>query len=124
MAERVLEKRVENLEHRVATVEQILPTLATKADLAELRTATKADLAELRIETKADLAELKTSLKAEIKAESEQTRRHFDVVAEGMRADVRLIAEGLAALQGSTDARHADIMSVLMQHDRRLTRLE
>ena len=135
MAERVLEKRVENLEHRVATVEQILPTLATKADLAELRTATKADLAELRtatkadlaelrIETKADLAELKTSLKAEIKAESEQTRRHFDVVAEGMRADVRLIAEGLAALQVSADARHADIMSVLMQHDRRLTRLE
>ena len=67
MAKRVLETRVENLEHRVATVEQILPTLATKADLTEL----------------------KTSLKAEVRAESEQTRRHFDVVAEGMRAEDR-----------------------------------
>ena len=163
MAERVLEKRVENLEHRVATVEQILPTLATKADLAELRNATKADLAELRIATKADLVELRTAMKAdlaelrtetkadlaelrtetkadlqaaiaplatkaevraEIKAEGEQTRRHFDVVAEGIRSDVRLIAEGLAALQVSTDARHADVMGVLIQHDRRLTRLE
>ena len=102
MAQRALEQRVENLEHRVVTVEQILPTLATKADLAEL----------------------KTSLKAEVRAESEQTRRHFDVVAEGMRADVRLIAEGLDALRVSTDARHADIMGVRMQHDRRLTRLE
>ena len=91
MAERVLEKRVENLEHRVATVEQLLPTLATKAD---------------------------------VKEEGEQTRRHIGIVFESLRADVRLIAEGLAALQGSTDARHADIMSVLMQHDRRLTRLE
>ena len=91
MAERVLEKRVENLEHRVATVEQILPTLATKAD---------------------------------IRADGEQTRRHIGIVFESLRADLRLIAEGLAALQVSTDARHADIMGVLTQHDRRLTRLE
>ena len=37
MAQRAQEQRVENLEYRVATVEQILPTLATKADLTELR---------------------------------------------------------------------------------------
>ena len=101
-----------------------------KADLAELRTAMKADLAELRTETKADLQAAiaplatKAEVRAEIKAEGEQTRRHFDVVAEGIRSDVRLIAEGLAALQVSTDARHADVMGVLIQHDRRLTRLE
>ena len=35
MAERVLEKRVENLEHQSETVDQILPTLATKADIKE-----------------------------------------------------------------------------------------
>ena len=119
MAQRALEQRVENLEHRVGTVEQILPSLATKADLAELRNATKADL-------QAAIAPLatKAEVRAEIKAEGEQTRRYFDVVAEGLRADVRLIAEGQTATQKSSDAKHADIMRVLEQHDRRLMRVE
>ena len=43
---------------------------------------------------------------------------------EGLRADVRRIAEGLAAFQASIDAKHANAMAVLTQHDRRLTRLE
>ena len=108
MAQRVMEQRVENLEHRVATVEQILPTLATKADLD----AAIAPLAT-RVEVKAD-----------IKAASEQTRRHFDVVAEGLRAEIRLIAEGQTATHKSIDATRTDIMRVLEQHDRRLLRLE
>jgi hypothetical protein len=60
---------LENIDRRLTTVEQILPTLATKDDLK--RFATKEDM----------------------KAEGEQTRRHFDVVAESLRADIRLIAE-------------------------------
>ena len=59
MAQRALEHHVQDLEQRVATVEQILPTLATKADLADLKAATK----------------------AEVQLASEETRRHFDIVA-------------------------------------------
>ena len=119
MAERVLEKRVENLEHRVATVEQILPTLATKVDLVELRTGTKADL-------QAAIAPLATraEIKAEIKAEGDQTRRYFDVVAEGLRGEIRLIAEGHTATQASINAMRTDVMRLLEQHDKRLMRLE
>ena len=132
MAERVLEKRVENLEHRVATVEQILPTLATKVDLVELRTGTKADLQAAiaplatRAELQAAIAPLATraEVKAEIKAEGDQTRRYFDVVAEGLRAEIRLIADGHTATQASVTAMRTDIMRVLDQHDRRLMRLE
>ena len=40
--------------------------LATKADIAELRSATKADIAELRSATKADMAELRTELKIDM----------------------------------------------------------
>jgi hypothetical protein len=54
-----LARRVTVLETRFDTV---LPTLATKTDLAELRIATKSDLAELRIATRADLADLRTEL--------------------------------------------------------------
>lgn len=108
MAQRGLEQRVENLEHRVETVEQILPTLATKADLA---------IAIEPLATKADV-------KAEVKAEAEITRRHFDVVAEGLRADIRVFADKIDAVEARVDARHADAMRVLTQHDRRLTRLE
>ena len=115
MAPRGLEQRVENLERRVESVEQILPTLATKADLAELKAATRADL-------HAAIAPLAT--KAEVKAEAETTRRHFDVVAEGLRAEIRVFADKIDAVETRVDARHADVMNVLTRHDRRLTRLE
>ena len=95
MAQRALEQRVENLEHRVATVEQIVPTLATKADI-----------------------------NAYVKEDGEQTRRHISLVAAGLCADLRLIAEGQTSLHASLDAMHADIMRLLGQHDKRLMRLE
>ena len=115
MAQRALEHHVQDLERRVATVEQILPTLATKADLGDLRAATKADLA-------AAIAPLAT--KAAVQLEGEQTRRHFDVVAEGLRDDIRMIAEGVVSLHARVDANHAQTAGVLANHDRRLTRLE
>ena len=119
MAQRALDQRVENLEHRVATVEQMLPTLAPKADLAESRNATKADLdaAIAPLATKADV-------KAEVKADGEQTRRYFDVVAEGLRAEIRLLADGHTATQASINAMRTDITRILDRHDRRLMRLE
>jgi Protein of unknown function (DUF1640) len=55
--------------------------LATKADLAELRTELKADMVELRAELKADMAELRAELKAdmaELKADM-----------GGLRAEIR-----------------------------------
>ena len=130
MAQRALDQRVENLEHRVATVEQMLPTLAPKADLAESRNATKADLTELRNATKADLdaaiapLATKADVKAEVKADGEQTRRYFDVVAEGLRAEIRLLADGHTATQASINAMRTDITRILDRHDRRLMRLE
>ena len=111
MAQRGVEHRVENLERRMTTVEQILPTLATKADLL----ATKTDL---------EAAIALVATKAEVKAEGEETRRHFNVVAESLSADIRMVAEGLVALVARVDAQHAEIKGVLVNHDRRLLRLE
>jgi len=117
MAQGASDQRVKNLERRVATVEQILPTLATKADLQ----AAIAPLAT-RAEVQAAIAPLAT--KAEVKAEGEQTRRHFDIVAEGLHADIRMLAEGIVSLHARVDAHHAETTGVLAEHDRRLTRLE
>ena len=69
-----LDHRVEKLDHRVGRIEQILPTLATKADLASF--ATKAEL------------------RAEIRAES----RGVKVLIEDARSDTRLLAEHLSTL--------------------------
>ena len=102
MAQWALEHHVQDLERSIATVEQILPTLATKADLADLKTATKADI---------QLAE-------------EGTRRHFDVVAESLRDDIRMIADGVVSLHARVDAHRAETAGVLANHERRLTRLE
>ena len=123
---------MENLEGQATAVAQILPTLATKADLnelkIELKAEWKADIAEAiaplatKAELQAAIAPLAT--KAEVKAEGETTRRYFDVVAEGLRTDIRPIAEKLDATEAKVDARHADVMRILPQHDRRLTRPE
>ncbi len=52
----------------VATMNQAFGgQMATKADIAELRTATKADIAALKASTKTDVAGLKTDI-AELKA--------------------------------------------------------
>jgi hypothetical protein len=119
MVQRAVEHHVQDLERRVSTVEQILPTLATKTDLADLRAAMKADLAAAiaPLATKADIA-------ADLQRAADETRRHIDVVAEGLRADIWMIAEGVVSLHARVDAHHAQTTGVLAEHDRRLTRLE
>ena len=142
MAQETLERRVKNLERRVTAVEQILPILATKADLAAAIAPlpTKADVrAEIEVavaplatkeELQAAIAPLATKagvtaeIHAAVRAEGVETRRHFDVVAEGLHADIRMVAEGVIALQARGEAHYAEIKGVLVQHDRRLTRLE
>ena len=64
---------LENLDRRLATVEQILPTLATKDDLKVLAT------------------------KEELREEGERSRRHMDVLAESLRDDIHLIAAHVAS---------------------------
>ena len=69
--------------------------VATKADIAELKTATKADIAELKAATKANIAELKAATKAdiaELKADVEALRAELktDLLALEQRLTVRL----------------------------------
>ncbi|MEQ1573737.1 MAG: hypothetical protein ABL993_05770 [Vicinamibacterales bacterium] len=70
--------QIKNLDHRVSTIEQILPTLATKDDLQNA------------VAPLATREEMRTA----IRAEGEETRRHFDVVAEALRVEIHVIAEG------------------------------
>ena len=86
----VIAKHLENLDRRLANVEQILPTLATKEELRVL--ATKEELA-------AAIAPLATKqeLRAEIREEGERSRRYMDVVAEALRSDIQLLAEHVAS---------------------------
>lgn len=112
---------LENLDRRLARVEQILPTLATKADLVEAVAplATKAELlsAIAPLATKAELhagiaeaiAPLATrqelddklaaqaaDLRREIRDEGERSRRHMEILIEGQRGDIQLLAEHLS----------------------------
>jgi hypothetical protein len=69
-----MQQLLRNVDRRLARVEQILPTLATKAEL-----------------------------RSEIAAEGDRTRRHFDVVAESLRDDIRLLADGLVGVTQRLD---------------------
>ena len=77
----------------VATVQEAAEgaDLATRSDLAELRSEIKFDLAELRAELKAELAELRVELRAEIaavRAEMRALELRFEAKLEALKADI------------------------------------
>lgn len=116
-----LEQVIRNVDMRLTRVEQILPTLATKAELHDAIAAAIAPLA-----TKAELAEAIAPLatKAEMREEGARTHRHFDVVAERLEGHMRLLAEGQVALQEKVVDLRTEIKTDIAQLDRRVMRLE
>jgi type I site-specific restriction endonuclease len=144
-----LEEVVRNVDMRLTRVEQILPTLATKAELQEaiaplatkeeLRVAiaeaiaplaTKVELREAIAEaiaplaTRAELQGVRSELREEMRHEGERTRRHFDVVSERLEGHIRLIAEGQVLLQERFEDLRTDLKADIAQLDRRVMRLE
>jgi DNA repair exonuclease SbcCD ATPase subunit len=130
---------VRNIDDRVARIEQILPTLATKEDLLATKSDLLATTEDLRAELQRSIQPLATraemheairnaveplATKIEMREEAERTRRHFDVVAESLRGDIHLIAEGQADLQRRFEDLRGEVKGDIAQLDRRLMRLE
>ena len=139
MAARDLAESVQNLDQRLARVEQILPTLATKEDLKPLATkeelreavaklATKEELAEAvaKLATKEELAEAvaKLATKEEVREEGERSRTHMDVLFERLEAKIQVFAEGHAALEERDARQHAETLQPLTALDKRVMTLE
>ena len=80
-----LEAMVQNLNHRVTSIEQILPTLATRDDLAATRN-----------ELKNDLEALERRLREELAERFDEAKRYALVLHEDLKSDIGLIAEHLA----------------------------
>ena len=116
-----LDDVVRNIDRRLTRVEQILPTLTTKTELANAvaQLATKAELAAAiaPLATKVELTEA-------VREEGERTRRYFDVVAERLEGHIQLLAEGQVALRERMDEQFAGVRGDIGQLDRRVTRLE
>ena len=91
MDDAMLAKHLDNLDRRLAKVEQILPTLATREalQLAIAKLATKEDLR---------LAFAVLATKEEVREEGKRSRRHMDVLSETLRADIHLLAEHLSVV--------------------------
>ena len=116
-----MEAVIENIDTRLARVEQILPTLATREELhaaiaplatrEEMHAAIQAAVAplatreELHAAIQAAVAPLATraEMLAAIKEEGERSRRHTDVLIEDLRDDNRLILNHLIALSARVD---------------------
>ena len=90
-----MEAVLRNLDVRVGRIEQILPTLATKADLE--RFATKTDLE--RFATKADLERFATKTTLELSAirgDLEASERRLRVLFEHLSGSVETLAVHLS----------------------------
>ena len=78
----MIDEHLENIDRRLTTLEQILPTLATKDELKTLATKAELQAAIAPLATKDDVSEL---------------RRHMDVLTESLRGDIHLIAAHVAS---------------------------
>ena len=109
MDDAMIARHLENLDRRLARVEQILPTLATRDELhaaiaaavAPLATKEELHLAIAPLATKEELrlAIAPLATKKELREEGERLRRHMDIVGEALRSDIQLLAEHLASVR-------------------------
>ena len=127
MNESRIEAALQKLDERFDRLEQRLPTLATRDDLARFPSqddpkgfATKEDLQA--VPTRDDPKGLATT--DDVKAEGEVTRRHFDAVAEEFLSQIRLVSEGTDMLSERVDRELGDVRAVVHGLDRRVMRLE
>ena len=84
----MIDEHLENLDRRLTRVEQILPTLATKADLQS---------AIAPLATKEELRATEGGLRLAITDAVAELRRHTHVLTESLRGDIHLIAAHVAS---------------------------
>ena len=99
MDQDMIATHLKKLDRRLAKVEQIMPTLATKAELqmavAPLATKEEVQAAIAPLATKEELQAAITPLAT--KDDLVELRRHMDVLTESLRGDIHLIAAHVAS---------------------------
>lgn len=109
MFEQADRELLQNLDRRVTQVEQILPSLSTRA---ETREATRDAVAPLptREEMHAAIATAVAPLatREEMREEGERTRRYMEVLTERLSDDIHPVAEGVMALDKRDARQHAE----------------
>ncbi|ACT57697.1 hypothetical protein FGD64_02960 [Candidatus Liberibacter asiaticus] len=85
----------DSVEIRFTKLETALPYLATKADLADVRTELKQDIANVRTELKADIADVRTELactKSELKdAINSQTKWFMGIIVSVLVSTIGIL---------------------------------
>lgn len=103
------------LDSRVAAIEAILPTLATKADLANLRGELRIANEQLRAEVTAEIRSvtdgLRTELRGEMRSENDKLRAEMRSENEKLRAEMRSENDKLRAdMREGYDRLHSEIV--------------
>jgi hypothetical protein len=99
----MIDRHLENIDRRLTTMEQILPTLATKDDLKTLATKEELRLAIAPLATKEELPLAIAPLAT--KDEIRELRRYMDVLSESQRGDIQLLAEHLTVVMSKLNDR-------------------
>ncbi|MEI8395462.1 MAG: hypothetical protein WCF85_12045 [Rhodospirillaceae bacterium] len=111
-------------------IHAILPTLATKADLAEQGAQLRVEMAAMAAQLRAEMAAMAAQLRAEMAAMAVQLRVEMAAMAaqshvdtEEMRADLAAVQSGLEELRRVTSTNHYKAIGRIEQVDVRLDRV-
>ena len=91
----MIEHHLENLDRRLARVEQILPTLATKDELKTLATKAELQAAVAPLATKGELQAAVALLAT--KDDLGELRHHMNVLYESLRGDIHMLGAHAAS---------------------------
>ena len=88
--------------------------VATKEDLAELRTELKADIAELRAEVKVDITELRTEVKADITELRTEVKADIAELRTEVKADIASLRTELEKVRADLTWRMVLVVGALL----------
>ena len=98
----MIDAHLENIDGRLTRLEQILPALASKAELhaaiASLATREELRAAIAPLATKEELHATEAALRGEIRDAAEQSRRHMTMLIEHQDTKLQVIAEHVLSL--------------------------
>jgi uncharacterized protein YicC (UPF0701 family) len=109
MDQDMIATHLENLDRRLARVEQILPTLASKEELKTLATKEELRAAVAVLATKEELraAIAPLATKAELREEHDRLRLDMRILIEHQDSKLQVIAEHVLSLMPQTGSKDA-----------------
>ena len=94
-------KELRDIRERLISIEATLPHLATKADLAILRSDMKAEMSTMKSDMKAEMSTMKSDMKAEISTIKSDMKAEISALQSDMKAKISAVESAMTRMEST-----------------------